>query len=173
MPENHRLPFLVAFSNVLVFAVINIFQLASRTPIYYVVPREIAGYDYRDFYYASTYIARGESPYAISRYVTPPLPAVANRAFLPLGFEAARNLFLFFIPLTVLFSYLAVYLSLGDSGANDGTWLLLSGIFVTAFSYPFYFLLERGNIDGVVLFCMCAGLYFMPKRVGLGGFLLA
>ena len=83
MPEHHRLPFLIAFSNILVFAVINVFQVILRTPIYYVVPQDIIGYDYRDFYYASASIANGESPYVVSRYVTPPLPALANMVFLP------------------------------------------------------------------------------------------
>src|SRR5688572_8582259 len=120
MAENHRLPFLIAFSNVLVFAVISIFQLISKTPIYYVVPQDIVGYDYRDFYYASTYISHGESPYSVSRYVTPPLPALANMVFLPLGFEVAKILFISLIPLCVLLSYLVVYLALRDPGSNDG-----------------------------------------------------
>lgn len=173
MTESSRLPFLIAFSNVLVFAVISISQLITKSPVYYVVPQEITGYDYRDFYYASTYISNGESPYSVSRYVTPPLPALINMIFLPLGFEGARNIFISLIPLLILISYLVVYLALRNPVPTDGNWLLLSGVFVIAFSYPFYFLLERGNIDGVVLFCMCIGLYVLPQKTWLGGLLLA
>lgn len=173
MPENHRLPFLIAFSNVLVFAVISAFQVISRTPIYYVVPQDIIGYDYRDYYHASVYIAHGKSPYSVSRYVTPPLPALANIILIPLGFEIARDIFIALIPLLIFFSYLIIYSALKDPDANDGDWLLLSGIFVIAFSYPFYFLLERGNIDGVVLFCICAGLSLLRKKPWLGSLLLA
>jgi hypothetical protein len=173
MADNHRLPFLIAFSNVLVFLVISLVQVASRAPIYYVVPQDIVGYDYRDFYYASVSIANGESPYSVSRYVTPPLPALANMLLLPFGFEFARNIFILLIPLFVFGSYLVIYLGLQGSNSDDRKWLLLSGIFVIVSSYPVYFLLERGNIDAIVLFCMCAGLVLLPKRTWLGSFLLA
>ena len=36
------------------------------------------GLDYRDFYDASQALAAGKSPYEVARYVTPPLPALAN-----------------------------------------------------------------------------------------------
>ena len=173
MSETHRLPFLIAFSNLIVFAVISIFQVISKTPTYYVVPQDIVGYDYRDFYYASAYISNGESPYSVSRYVTPPLPALANMVFVPLGFEGARNVFISLIPLLIFVSYLLIYRALSDQTPNNSNLVLLSGIFVIVISYPFYFLLERGNIDGVVLFCMCAGLILLPKKTWLGSFLLA
>ena len=171
--EQHRLPFLIAFSNIIVFAVIGIFQVISSTPVYYVTPQDIVGYDYRDFYQASSYIARGESPYSVSRYVTPPLPALLNVMFVPLGFEAARTLFISLIPLFIFISYFLIYGAIRDSNSKADSWLLLSGIFVILLSYPFYFLLERGNIDGVVLLCMCAGLHFLAKKVWLSALLLA
>lgn len=73
----------------------------------------------------------------------------------------------------VLLSYLSISRRLKDSGSEQNDWFVLAGIFVIFFSYPFYFLFERGNIDGVVLLLMCLGLSVMQKRPWLSGLLLA
>ncbi len=163
----------IALSNVIVFATINGFQLATHQPISYVNKWIMYGADYQDFYQASIRILNGESPYLVSRYVTPPLFALVNVPLSMPGFKTAWFVFSSLIPLTILFSYLLIYRALKDSDVQSDDWLLLSGLLVLLFSYPFYFLLERGNIDGIVLLCMCAGLSLIPKKLWLGSLLLA
>lgn len=163
----------IALSNVIVFAVINGFQLATQEPIYYVNKWIMHGGDYQDFYQASAHILNAQSPYLVSRYVTPPLFALANAPLAMLGFKTAWFIFSSLIPFTILFSYLLIYRALKESDVQDDDLLLFSGLLVILFSYPFYFLFERGNIDGVVLLCMCAGLYLLPQKAWLGGLLLA
>ena len=160
----------IALFNVIVLAVINGFQLITQTPIYYINKFVMLGVDYQDFYQASLQILSGKNPYLIARYVTPPWFAVANIPFTLLSFNAARALFIGLIPVMVLSSYLLVSRMLKDSEQND--WFVFAGLFVIFFSYPFYFLFERGNIDGVVLLLMCLGLSIMPKRPWLAGLLL-
>ena len=165
--------FFIASLNVVVFAVINGIQLVTQIPLRYVNKWIMPGVDYRDFYQASLQILRGGSPYAVDRYVTPPLFALANIPFALLGFEAARALFMLLIPLTVLVSYLLIYLAVKETQLEEGHWFAFGGMIVILFSYPLYFLFERGNIDGVVLFFMCLSLCVMPRHPWLGGLFLA
>ena len=163
----------VALLNIIVLAVINGFQLITQIPIFYINKWIMPGVDYQDFYQASLQILRGGNPYQIARYVTPPWFAVANIPFALLGFEVARAVFMSLIPVMVLVSYLLISRRLNDSPSEQNDWFVFAGIFVILFSYPFYFLFERGNIDGVVLLLMCLGLLMMPNRPWLGGLFLA
>jgi hypothetical protein len=172
MPQRNKLPVLTVISNGVVFAVINVFQLVFNTPIQYIY-RKTFGYDYGDFYYASLSVFRGQSPYSVVRYVTPPLPAILNMVFVPLGFEKARNIFTLLVSLAIFVSYVLIYRAFQDTSTNDNTILLLSGILLIVFSYPFYFLLARGNIDSLILLGMISGLLLLPKRVQIGSLLLA
>ena len=162
----------IALLNVISFAVLIGFHLATQTPIYFISKWIMPGIDYRDFYQASAHVLNGDSPYLVARYVTPPLFAFANAPLLLLGFEVAHLVFISIIPFTILYSFLIIHRALGNSNEQDD-WFRFIGIIVILFSYPFYFLFERGNIDGVVLFCMCLSLYLMDKRSGLSGLLLA
>ena len=173
MSRTHQVPFLVGISNVVVFAVIHVFQLILKIPVQYIPPQNPPGYDYQDFYYASLFLLRGRSPYEVSRFVTPPLPSVLNLALTPLQFESARNVFIFLTVLAVLLSYVISYFAFNDPRASDNIRLLGSGILLIAVSYPFYFLVGRSNIDGLVLFAMIAGLVLLPKRAEIGSLLLA
>jgi uncharacterized membrane protein len=163
----------IASLNVIVFAVINGFQLITQIPIHYVNKWIMPGVDYQDFYQASLQTLNGRSPYLVERFVTPPLFALANIPLALFSFEVARALFMFLIPCMVLFSYLLIARGLKASALEENDWFVPGGILVILFSYPFYFLFERGNIDGVVLLFMCLGLCSMPKRPWLGGLLLA
>ena len=163
----------IALFNVISFAVLIGVHLATQTPIHFINKWIMPGVDYQDFHRASAHVINGESPYRVERYVTPPLFAFANLPLSLLGFDVARLVFISIIPFTILYSFLIVHRVLKDADAQNNEWLLLSGILVILFSYPFYFLFERGNIDGVVLFCMCLSLYLVDKRPWLGGLLLA
>ncbi len=51
---------------------------------------------------------------------------------------------------------------------QDGTFVMVSFI-ILCFSYPFYFLFDRGNIDGFVLLLMCFGVYCLRKWNAIAG----
>jgi hypothetical protein len=171
MSQRYSPTVFIALLNLVVLAVINGFQLITQIPISYINKWIMLGVDYQDFYQASLQIINKDNPYQVVRYVTPPWFAVANVPLALLSFNAARALFLFLIVVMVFFSYLSVANRLKDSEQSE--WFVFTGLFVILFSYPFYFLFERGNIDGVVLFLMCLGLLVMPKQPWIGGLLLA
>ncbi|OGO17373.1 MAG: hypothetical protein A2Z14_11950 [Chloroflexi bacterium RBG_16_48_8] len=54
---------------------------------------------------------------------------------------------------------------------SDRKRILFGGLLALFFSYPFYFLLNRTNIDGWVLLFICAGLFFVqkPKKEWISG----
>lgn len=160
----------VALFNVAAFVAAIGFHLAFDTPFHLINRWIMPGVDYRDFYQASLHILHGESPYLVWRYVTPPLFAFANLPLSLPGFDAARLIFTALIPITVLVSYVLIHRALHD--ATD-EWHHLMGLLAILFSFPLYFLFERGNVDGIVLLCMCLGIVLLPARPWLGGLFLA
>ena len=147
-------------------AMITIGYLLARENIIFVKHMDILGFDYRDFFRASESLLNGKSPYAVERYVTTPLPAILNTILVPLGFEKARNLFILIVASSMLFSYWTISHLFIQHETFGGFVILLSGLIVIAFSYPFYFLVERANIDSLVLLLICSGLYFVKKGKG-------
>jgi hypothetical protein len=132
-----------------------------------------AGYDYSEFYAASRAILSGHSPYGVPRYVTPPLPALANAPLALLPFGAAQ-------PLAALLTAAAVggaaWLAFAlhrPADPGDAALMQLCSAVTILFSYPFYFLFERGNVDGFVALLLCAGLAAARRREWLGGLLFA
>jgi len=163
----------IALLNIFMLAVINGLQLMTQTPLRFVNKFRMPGTDYQDFYGASIHALAGESPYLTERYVTPPLFSVVNVPLAILEFGTARVIFISLIPLTILLSYFLIYRSLKIPGTRDDIWQLTGGLVVILFSYPFYFLFERGNIDGIVLLCMCLGLYLESRRQWQSGMLFS
>lgn len=163
----------IAFSNLIVFAVLNGFQLVTQIPISYINKWIMPGVDYRDFYQGSLQIFNGGSPYLVERYVTPPLFAVVNIPLALQGFGTARALFLFLIPFSVLASCLLIFRMFSDVSEQEKNQFILGCILVILFSYPVYFLFERGNIDGVVLLLMCLAVFTLTKFPWLSGLFLA
>jgi hypothetical protein len=121
------------------------------------------GFDYNDFHQASRQVLEGKSPYNVKRYVTPPLAASLN---LPLGmlrFEQARLVMGVLVIAALVRSYT---LMMTTAGLDEKTSLLerrlimLCGLIIIFLSYPFYFLLERLNLDSIVLFLLCLGIFY-------------
>lgn len=146
------------------FGIISIGHVISNKPLLFLNYVHSYGLDYADFFKASEKIIGGQSPYDIStnRYVTTPIPAIANIVFVPLGFDNARILFYFLIPLSLAFGYHLVTSMFGFTEI-DKSLILTAGLVVLLFGYPFYFLLQRENIDGWVFLFLCLGLYWLPK----------
>ncbi len=157
------------------FGVVSIGHILSNKPILFLNYENSYGLDYTDFFKASEKIMNGKSPYNLSnvsrnRYVTTPIPAIVNIALVPLGFDNARTLLYFLIPLSLAFGYQLIT-SIFEFAEADKNLVLTAGLAGLLFGYPFYFLIQRENIDGWVFLFLSLGLYFLfkPKRELLSG----
>ena len=150
-----------------------IFQLLTQEDIHYVPWRRL-GADYYDFYAASKKLVSGESPYQHRRYVTLPLPAILNSILTLFNWESARNIFLVVVVVSMVAAYTITYNIFHSISPLDDQMILLCGLTTILFSYPFHFLLVRGNIDGVVVLLLCLGLYLDTReKQWLSGLCLA
>jgi hypothetical protein len=53
--------------------------------------------------------------------------------------------------------------------SEEASWLTVLGVVIVLLSYPFYFLLERGNLHGLVLALMMLALWLSGRRQVLAG----
>ena len=166
---------IIALSIIGFFGVLSLGYLLSSQPMVFLEyknPDGMVWSDYIDFFRASENIIAGKSPYEIpfDRYVTTPIPAIANVLFVPLGFDTARALFYLLIPLSLVAGYLLITTSF-EFKKTDKSSVLIAGLVSLLFSYPFYFLLQRENIDGWVFLFLCSGFYWLakPKKEPVSG----
>jgi hypothetical protein len=150
----------LAISGALAFLMgaILVLQVICQSDLYFVRKQETLGLDMKDFFVAGGLWAAGNSPYEWWRYVTPPLPAFLSRFLVPLGWPH--------------FLAVALAVSIASCGAAyalavgafyrlrsaAGAAILLLGVSAMAISYPFVFLVDRGNVDGIVFALMCAAI---------------
>jgi len=140
---------------------VHLVQLLRQRDLYF-INKFILGLDYRDFYQASTAVARGDTPYSVARYVTPPLPAILNLPFLAIPFEQARFIISGLVLVAVCVGYILTVDTFTGRDA-DRPELLLAGLTAILFSYPFYFLFDRGNVDGFVLLLLAGALLALRR----------
>lgn len=146
------------------FGIIAIGHLVFDKRLVFLNRMEVSGSDYRDFFRASANIVDGVSPYDTpdKRYVTTPIPAILNTVFIPIGLKKATTLFLVLVPLSIGIGFFALT-SAYDFTDRDRDQILIVGLIGMLFGYPFYFLLERENIDGWVFLFLGIGLYLLQK----------
>lgn len=129
---------------------INVTSLTSEQDISY-IHRMFFGHDFSFIYHAAANLLAGADPYADPHYVAPPLSAWLAQPLALLPLQQARVIFF-------ALSATAVYLSLGIALRFFGIerrWPYL----VVMFLYPpLYWLLDRGNLDGLVGLTLAAGL---------------
>lgn len=166
---------IIAIFIVTSFGVISIGHILSNKPILFLNYERSYGLDYWDFFRASEKIIDGKSPYDLSsvdnnRYVTTPIPAIVNIVLVPLGFDNARKLLYFLIPLSLALGYQKIT-SIFEFAEADKDLVLTAGLVGLLFGYPFYFLVQRENIDGWVFLFLSLGLYWLskPKRELISG----
>jgi hypothetical protein len=115
--------------------------------------------DFAEFYQAATDWLAHVDPYLRLRLVAPPSTILLGMALHWLPFQVAARVAFFGNAVMVLFGLRIVA---RHSGLNRTNELLLYGI-ATLF-YPFYFLAERGNIDGFML-VLLAGAFAAKDRL--------
>lgn len=129
------------------------------------VVRLFFGLDYYDFYRAATDWLHQIDPYLRGRLYTPPSSILVGLAFSWLPFPLAAFLVLLLNIGLVYLSLKALSRQFGLSRANERA---LIGITFTF--YPFYFLVERGNLDGIMLALLVFG--FASRRTAVRALML-
>jgi hypothetical protein len=125
------------------------------------------GFDYNDFYLASRSVLEGESPYKVKRYVTPPLAASVHAPIGLLRFEQARLVMATLVLFTSVRSYGLMMSATGlreKASQLERRLIMICGLIILFLSYPFYFLLDRLNVDSIVLFLLCMGLLYCHQE---------
>lgn len=144
--------FLAAFSVAQIFTQMDL----------YVVNKFSLGIDYRDFYNATENFKNNISPYTDRYFVTPPTFILLNYPLSFLDIDAATKSFFWMNILAVLIS---IFL-LTNVFNSKNKWSIIALTFIIVLlSHPFQFLLDRDNIDAIVLCCFCFGLFFNRQNL--------
>lgn len=157
--------FLVLLAQLIFLAMWSL--VAQSGPVF--VQRAIFGYDFRDFYLGPRYWFHGINPYTttpLNRFDKPPLILGFGMLFSWMPFGIATFSF-FLLNLTIIFWSVRAFarkLDLSSQCVDLLTW-------ITLLYYPVYFLLDRGNLEGVILGCLC--LAFCTRKRLLRAFLFA
>ncbi|MEX2015710.1 MAG: glycosyltransferase family 87 protein [Candidatus Hydrogenedentales bacterium] len=137
------------------------------------VNRSRFGQDFLVYFQAAEKIAAGESPYAVSPYVTPPLPAQLLAPMTALTQETAARAFAELTSVALLLGlYLTARWSWPHATSAQLRWTAGCAIAMGA-GFPFLFLFERGNIDGFVALALFAAISMTGRHATLAGLLLA
>ncbi len=137
----------------------HILQLLSQRDLYF-INRIFLGYDLKYVWEAAFHMKEGGSPYAFEEYVWPPLlPWVLLKSgmmswkFPPL----AKGMLWLTLGTLLLSCHLANRLFADDGRKNTEN---VAPLLLLVFSsYPVYFLLDRGNLDGLTMALMWIGLW--------------
>ena len=164
-PKNLHPAVLIALLVSISFAMLALGHVITNKPLLFLDYRDGYGFDYLDFFQASENIIHNLSPYAVSnhRYITTPIPAIFNMVFVPLGFNGARIVLYGLIPLSLALGFF-FFSSLYNFPQTNKNLVLSAGLVCLLFGYPFYFLVQRENIDGWVFLFLCMGLYFSQRE---------
>jgi hypothetical protein len=150
---------------------VNIVQLLVQKEIY-PINKIYFGLDYQEFYKATLLFLNGDNPYRVGRFVTPPISAILNIPLTLVSLQKASKIFFIISVLGYLF-ILSLNTSMFFSDRVQSAKLITLSLITAFFSYPFLFILDRGNIDIIVLLFVFIGIYFWDKNEFLSGFCLA
>lgn len=154
----------VLFALVLQQAAVNMAALLTQTDVYFLF-KQFLGYDLVNAHRAARLFLAGSNPYQILNFVWLP-PSLA--VMLPLAelgeWEAAAAVFV--ANLVVVSGAVA-----GLAWAFGLRRLVFHLVLILWLYYPFYHVLDRGNLDGLVMALLVAALAF-PRTQGVAGALL-
>jgi hypothetical protein len=153
---------------------ILLLQIIQQQNLYFLHKADFGvGLDYNDLYKAALWFRLGNTPYVFPRWVSPPIPAMLNVPLTFLSFATACRVMFF---MTFLATITALFYAhrMFNPASRRGDWgFLLFAFCLLVFSYPFLFLIDRGNIDGFVLLFMCMGIYHIGRKDWAAGICLA
>jgi len=153
----------IAFLIALSFGIVTICQLYLLKDNYPVSKLKI-GSDYACFYLGTELLMEGFSPYAIKWYQFPPIPAFLNYPLWLFDVATASRLIFFILIAAIVSAYALMKNSFEWEDRKDGARILLCGFIIILLSYPFYFLIARGHMLGIVIMLLAMGLYLLKRN---------
>ncbi|MCP4121039.1 MAG: DUF2029 domain-containing protein [Bacteroidetes bacterium] len=129
------------------------------------VDRIWLGMDYGEFYFRfKDYLNDGKPPYYNERFVTPPLSLFVGGIFQHFKFEVAVKLFLGLNVFCVFFGILFISGKKLFDLPERGTIFKVMIMLIAFLSFPVHFLIDRGNLDGIVFLLVAIGFYFFRSN---------
>lgn len=149
-PENPVLQKLFVIFFVQIVLLILVSFIRQSGPVF--VERYFFGLDFHDFYLGASDLFHHVDPYLRGRLYTPPFSLMVGITLIPLPFGIAVFI-QFVVNLGLIFASLIVLARQFDLSPSNK--LALLG--VAAVFYPVYFVVERGNLDGIMLALLVFG----------------
>ncbi len=170
----------VAFAVCAVFGIQNLVQIVRQESFSPVNRIAFHLMDYYDYYRASRQLFMPDSGvYSVQRYVTPPVAAVINYPLSKIPFRNAGKIIVFFMMISVCavmyFSIKSFFPKYSDGPSSyifNRVGIYSALTLIVLFSYPFYFLFDRGNIDWLVLLVVWGGVVMYKHKYSLPAGLL-
>jgi len=178
----------IAILIVLLFGLSNVCQLYLLKDTYPVSKLPV-GSDYLCIYSATQNLLHGISPYeskwycspsspdylknlfiyfnmdkAAPWYCYPPILAYLNYPSVYLEIDTALRLMFFLLIGAVLSAYALINSSFQNLKGKEREIILLYGLIIILLSYPFYFLIVRGHMIGIVILLLAMGIYLVQKN---------
>jgi len=184
---------IIAILIVLVFGILNICQLYLLKDNY-PVSKLWVGSDYSCIYSATQNLVRGDSPYenkwtfppiaaqfidpfmykdtASPWYTYTPIPAYLNYPFVYFEIDTASRLIFFILIATVISAYALINSCFKEMEGGDRKFIFFAGLVIILLSYPFYFLIVRGHMVGIVILLLAMAIYLSTKNNPASGLCL-
>ena len=180
----------IAFLSALFFGIVTIGQIYSLKDAY-PVSRLWTGSDYTVIYNATLCVVNGSSIYenlwlaptetvlknmetlglvdAIgisnqSWYCYPPLAAYLYSPLTFFDMDTASLIMFFLLISAVLCAYFLTAVSFESIRGHERTTMLLCGLVIVTLSHPFYFLIHRGHMVGMVFLLLGMGVYLLKRE---------
>jgi hypothetical protein len=168
-----------------IFTICQVYLLKDNYP----VSKLWVGSDYAGLYATTQILMSGLSPYEkhkwlsfpdemkqfaylniekadeASWYCFPPIPAYLNYPFVYFfNINTASRVMFFLLIIAVLCAYALSTVSFESISGADRKIILLCGAIIIMLSHPFYFLIVRGHLVGIVFLLLAMGLYLFNKN---------
>ncbi len=170
-------PPLAVFLGIIIFCMggVLLLQMLLQKDLYF-LGKIFFGHDYKAIYDSAKLILEGTMPYGKTtpNNFMPPTSALASIPLTRIPFERATLIVSLLTYAAVAGSFFLAHRAFNALNLKKSAIVLLFCIGIPLFSYPFYFLFDRGNIDGIVLLFTCLGIYLVFRsRAGWLSHLLA
>jgi len=182
---------IIAFLIVLAFGIFTVCQVYLLKDNY-PVSKLWVGSDYICFYNATQNLIRGISLYnntwlfmpdyfkdylkelmvvfelyqidnVVSWYCYPPLFASLNYPLVYFDMDTASRLMFFLLIISIFSAYALINSSYESIDGKDRKIIFLCGVIIIVLSSPFYFLILRGHMVGIVFLLLAMGIYLFKK----------
>ncbi|MDY0081089.1 MAG: glycosyltransferase family 87 protein [Ignavibacteriaceae bacterium] len=160
---------LVLFFLAIFLAVKHFFQIISQKSLF-PVDKYFLGLDFQVFYNAGEKLIIFGDPYSIERFVTPPLSAFIMVPFTLIDFNLAKYVFLAINMILLILCFLLV-LKMNKRELSISSFFIF--LTISFLSYPFIFLIDRGNIDLIVIFFTLSSFFILRDHPIISGIILS